>query len=86
MTRYRKKPVLINAIQYRGVDSFPLLKKFMGDKFDDLLFRPVSQQLIIPTLEGDHNANVNDWIIKGVQGEFYPCKPDIFQATYEKVE
>ena len=41
--------------------------------------------LTIPTLEGDHIANVGDWIIQGVQGEFYPCKPDIFDATYEPV-
>ena len=39
--------------------------------------------LVIPTLEGDHEAAVGDWIIKGVQGEFYPCKPDIFEQTYE---
>lgn len=39
--------------------------------------------MVIPTLEGDHLANVGDWIIKGVKGEFYPCKPDIFAATYD---
>lgn len=42
--------------------------------------------LVIPTLEGDHRADRGDWIIRGVQGEFYPCKPDIFEATYEAVE
>lgn len=83
--KYRTKPIVIEAIQYKGIDSFPLLKRFMGDKFNDLLFRPVSQRLIIPTLEGEHNASVNDWIIKDIQGEFYPCKPDIFKATYERV-
>lgn len=41
---------------------------------------------IIPTLEGDMRADIGDWIIRGVQGEFYPCKPDIFAATYEAVE
>ena len=41
--------------------------------------------LVIPTLEGDMRADVNDWIIKGVKGEFYPCKPDIFAATYDAV-
>jgi len=40
-------------------------------------------KVIIPTLEGDHLANIHDWIIKGVKGEFYPCKPDIFEMTYE---
>jgi hypothetical protein len=43
-------------------------------------------ELTIPTLEGDHVARHGDWIIKGVKGEFYPCKPDIFAATYEQVE
>jgi hypothetical protein len=38
---------------------------------------------VIPTLEGNHQANIGDWIIKGVKGEFYPCKPDIFELTYE---
>jgi hypothetical protein len=42
--------------------------------------------VVIPTLEGDHFAAVGDWVIKGVAGEFYPCKPDIFAATYEKVD
>ena len=42
--------------------------------------------LVIHTLEGDHRANPGDWIIKGVQGEFYPCKPDIFEETYEAVD
>lgn len=85
MVKFRKKPIEIEAIQYRGRNSFPLVKKFMGDEFDEVLFRPISQQLIIPTLEGDHHAEVGDWIIKGIKGEFYPCKPDIFEETYEKV-
>ena len=42
--------------------------------------------LVIPTMEGDHDASPGDWIIKGVKGEFYPCKPDIFAATYEAAE
>ncbi len=42
-------------------------------------------EIIIPTLEGDHKANVGDWIIKGINGEFYPCKPDIFEKTYERL-
>ena len=44
------------------------------------------EPFIIDTLEGQHRANVKDWIIKGVHGEFYPCKPDIFEQTYELVE
>jgi hypothetical protein len=83
--KYRKKPVVIEAIQYKGVESFPELAKFMDDEFLLVTFKPASEQLVIPTLEGDHIANVGDWIIKGVKGEFYPCKPDIFAETYEKV-
>lgn len=47
---------------------------------------PADGRIVIRTLEGDMKADLGDWIIKGVQGEFYPCKPDIFQATYEPVE
>ncbi len=43
----------------------------------------ISQPLVIQTLEGDHQAKIGDWIIKGVKGEFYPCKPDIFEMTYQ---
>ncbi len=46
---------------------------------------PRDGRLMIATLEGFHHANIGDWIIRGVQGEFYPCKPDIFAATYEQV-
>lgn len=49
---------------------------------DDMMTEAVVG-LVIPTLEGDHHASVGDWIIRGVKGEFYPCKPDIFAATYE---
>jgi len=84
--KYRKKPVVVGAVQYRGINSLPLIKKFMGEMFSNVLLRPHSEKLIIPTLEGDIEASVGDYIIKGVQGEFYPCKPDIFEQTYEKVE
>lgn len=84
--KYRKKPVVIEAIQYRGYNSLPLVKKLMGNEFEKVLFKPFSEKLIIPTLEGDHETGVGDYIIKGIKGEFYPCKPDIFEATYEKVK
>ena len=83
--KYRKKPVIVEAVQYRGHNSFPLVKKIMGDDFEKVLFRPFSEKLIIPTLEGDIEVSIGDYIIKGVKGEFYPCKPDIFKATYEEV-
>ena len=81
--KYRKKPVVIEAVQYTG-DNFKEICDFVGT----ILNRPDSEQshIIIETLEGDHIASVGDFIIKGVHGEFYPCKPDIFEKTYELVE
>lgn len=78
--KFRKKPVVIEAIQF--IDNFTEIKEFCGDNVvgrgDDCI--------VIQTLEGDMCANKMDWIIKGVNGEFYPCKPDIFEKTYEKYE
>lgn len=79
--RYRKKPVVIEAIQYK--DTFEKTLKEIKD------FCPTSKYLgaeghyflIIPTLEGDMRASAGDWIIRGVNGEYYPCKPDIFEKT-----
>jgi hypothetical protein len=76
--QYRKKPVVIDAIQFQ--DNFPEIEAFVGG---DAEFR--DGELVIATLEGPLHASPNDWIIKGVKGEFYPCKPDIFAATYEPV-
>ena len=80
MTLYRKKPVTIEARQFCSVNGSDVAQ-WCGGHHDDVLHR-----LIIPTLEGDMIAQSGDWIIKGVQGEFYPCKPDIFEATYEPVD
>lgn len=77
--RFRKKPVVIEAIQFIG--NFTELEEFVGG---DAAFH--NGELVIATLEGAMRAKPNDWIIKGVKGEFYPCKPDIFEATYEKAE
>jgi len=78
--KFKKKPVIIEAKQYTriGIEAEKVAKWCGGQQTDD--------GLIIHTLEGDHLANYNDWIIQGVKGEFYPCKPDIFEMTYEKVE
>lgn len=81
--KYRKKPVVIEAMQYTG-NNYNKVCDFVGkklDKYDSKL-----PSLIIETLEGNHMASIGDYIIKGVQGEFYPCKPDIFEQTYEVVE
>lgn len=76
---YRKKPVVIEAIQYNGKNKVEI-QRFMGRYLDELV-----KGLKIPTLEGDMFASVGDYIIKGVKGEFYPCKPDIFSQTYEEI-
>ena len=80
--KFRKKPVVIEAINWNGDKQ--KIKSFFGD-FDDWFFNKYDQ-LVINTLEGNHRANLGDWIIKGVKGEFYPCKPDIFEQTYEEAD
>ena len=76
--RYRKKPIVIEAGQYNGKNKVEV-QLFMGRYLDETV-----RGLKIPTLEGDMFASVGDYIIKGVNGEFYPCKPDIFEQTYEE--
>ena len=95
--KYRKKPVVIDAIQYTIVEEIQckygvhqesnsmdvatfMQKNIMGVHFDSK-----GEYINIETLEGTMRADVGDYIIKGVKGELYPCKPDIFNATYEKV-
>jgi hypothetical protein len=90
--QYRKKPVVIEAIQWNGKNHREM-HDFLGGNPDNYMdtcgsyFRidhaKVEGGLIILTLEGEHIATIGDWIIKGVKGEFYPCKPDIFAQTYE---
>lgn len=77
-----KKPVQVQAIQWTG-DNYEEIIDFVGSasfpySFDD-------GEIIIETLEGAVAARRGDWIIRGVNGEFYPCKPDIFEKTYEEV-
>ena len=79
--KYRKKPVVIEAIEFDG-RNYDELRAFVGNK----LAMNDGFTLSIKTLEGEMIANVGDYIIKGIRGEFYPCKPDIFDKTYEKVE
>jgi hypothetical protein len=80
MAQYRKKPVVIEAIQLVD-ENVDLLLGFCGDKIKS---HPLTG-VVIETLEGDMLASKGDYIIKGVKGEFYPCKPDIFEMTYESV-
>lgn len=77
--KYRKKPVVINAIQWDG-DNIVDVMEFLGAKSFSYDY---TTGLIIHTLEGKHYASIGDFIIKGIAGEFYPCKPDIFYMTYE---
>jgi hypothetical protein len=80
MTRFRKRPVEIDAIQYKGPESIPALSEFVGKTMT------IRQGIIrIRTLEGEMTVTPGDWVIRGVKGEFYPCKPDIFEETYEAV-
>ena len=79
-----KKPVEIHAVQWTG-DNFSEVADFVGAENLVCIGRCGDLDLNIYTLEGNHHAEVGDWIICGVKGEFYPCKPDIFEQTYEEV-
>ncbi|MDO8543820.1 MAG: hypothetical protein Q7S40_25540 [Opitutaceae bacterium] len=83
--KYRKRPVVIEAIQFNGRNHDELLA-FCGDVLRRIPMSLTPVPLLeIETREGAMRASVGDWIIRGVKGEFYPCKPDIFAATYEPV-
>jgi hypothetical protein len=85
--KFRKKPVVIDAVLFDGengaaildwAETFVLTQSVLAIKLQ-------AGEITIITLEGDMTASPGDWIIRGVQGEFYPCKPDIFATTYEPV-
>lgn len=86
ITRFTKKPVTIEAIQFADdADTISNIHGFMGAETTVISYEdPAAPVVKIETLEGVMTAQVGDWIIKGVNGEFYPCKPDIFEKTYEK--
>ncbi len=82
MAKYRKKPVVVEAMEFTEeskdrVFSFVECNKYAAHDDNG------APLLKMQTLEGDMTAVLGDWIIKGIKGEFYPCKPDIFEATYE---
>lgn len=85
--KYRKKPVVIEAIQFKNESKrIEELSEFITDQDLRIDYKALEEpKLIIRTLEGDMEASVGDYIIRGVNGEFYPCKPDIFDKTYELV-
>lgn len=82
--KFRKKPVVIEAVQWTG-KNIDEIREFMGIA---LVINPIDPKCFIQvrTLEGNLHASDGDWIIKGVKGEFYPCKPDIFEQTYEEAK
>lgn len=86
--KFRKKPVVIEAMQWDGTwESVPKVKSFsQGTAVERPDLDGKRSYLKILTLEGEMLVSPKDWIIKGVNGEFYPCKPDIFEKTYEKVD
>ena len=91
--KYRKKPVVIEAVQWNG-RNLEEIQEFVGDSLiysiSDAAWKVGKGAPVvcmeIKTLEGNYKCSIGDYIIKGVQGEFYPCKPDIFMQTYERVE
>lgn len=86
MPKFVKNPVVIEAVQYDGTDeSFSAISELIGEDTTwsiDYSVTPVP--VYIHTLEGKMRADIGDWIIKGIKGEFYPCKPDIFESTYTR--
>ncbi len=92
--KFRKKPVVIEAIHNEGTWP-PIIAWLESTHAPELVFLPGEEppvtrnndgSLSIPTMEGTMRADVGDWIIRGVKGELYPCKPDIFEQTYDRVE
>ena len=85
--RYRMKPVVIEAVQWTGANWSEIAAFWKNSEeilcFDDNF--DGSMELVIQTLEGQMTAKTGDFIIRGIRGEFYPCKPDIFESTYEEV-
>ena len=81
MKRYVKKPIVIEAVQYNGNNVQEILSFCRGTAVVGAL-----NEITIKTLEGPLHVSEGDFIIKGVEGEFYPCKPDIFEKTYDVVE
>lgn len=85
MSKFRKKPVVIEAVQitpewFDAPHPNPLHPRGMDIRID-----PIARCVLIQTIEGTMRGDIGDWIITGVKGERYPCKPDIFAATYEAV-
>lgn len=81
--KFKKKPIVIEAVEWKGEIEDMTIREFIRDSHT---FTNERKSLIINTLEGEMEALVGDFIIKGVKGEIYPCKPDIFWQTYEEIK
>ena len=79
--KYRKKPIIIEAIQWTGRN----IEEMFNFAHDKISYSEKYETFFIDTLEGSMKANIGDFIIKGINNEFYPCKPDIFNKTYELI-
>lgn len=84
MGYFRKKPVVIEARQFHDINDYIGIAGWMKEYGQTSRYS--TPNMFIDTLEGKHKATSGDWIIKGVKDEFYPCKPEIFAATYDAVE
>jgi hypothetical protein len=82
--KFRKKPIVIDAVQYMGANYKEIIE--FGKQSKRAIYINRLGELIISTLEGEMKANIGDWIIKGVNQEMYPCKPNVFEKTYEAVK
>jgi len=91
MARFRKKPVVIEAAQVSALlasisSRATAWPAWVIEAFESGVLQVGNHSVLIRTLEGDHTGDLSDWIIRGVKGELYPCKPDIFEATYDPAE
>ena len=82
--KFRKKPVVIEAMLWDGTPNATFQIRTWAQESGASIHCPGDETLLIETLEGTMTARPGDWIIRGVAGEFYPCKPDIFEQTYEE--
>lgn len=85
MPKYRKKPVVIEAVQWI-ISNAEEVREFSKNNDCEVVVKEDMGVVTIDTMEGVMTAFIGDWIIKGVQGELYPCRPDIFEMTYDEVK
>jgi len=87
MPKYQKKPIVVEAVQWTGYNDNQLTAFIVGAEVPPDAPRPLGwpKPFYVQTLEGVMKANPGDWVIRGIKGEIYPCKADIFSATYEPV-